>query len=426
MTAGGPLAGIRVLDMGIITAGAATSQVFADFGADVIKVESTTYMDSFRRWTQIPGGGGDINDSPPFRSVNRGKRGIAIDLKTESGRETFLALVKVSDLVVENFRRGVLERLGIGFETLRTANPRIVLLSLSSQGLDGPESGYLSYGSPLEALGGLMAITGYGVGDPLWTGSNVNYPDQLVSIVAPGFALAGLRERDRTGEAVHVDAAQREAVTSGVGDTIVEVTTSGRVAVPIGNRDKRIAPQGVYPTTGDDQWIAISVQSDEAWVSLCDVLGLEGLRDDPELATADGRRAQHDRLDSVIGAATAPRDKFLLERRLQEAEVTVGAVATPHEVLQHPQLEALRVPIRVGGDNVVQRGVAARFSRTPGAVTRPAPRLGEHTREVLIELLGFDGTRVAELTDAGAIYCDPETAGAEPVASGSAAARKGD
>jgi crotonobetainyl-CoA:carnitine CoA-transferase CaiB-like acyl-CoA transferase len=418
MTVTGPLAGLKVLDLGIITAGAATSQIFADFGADVIKVESTTYTDPFRKWTQIAGGGegADINSSPPFQSVNRGKRGVAIDLKTAEGRATFLELACVSDLVIENFRRGVLDRLGIGFDALRAVNPRIVLLSLSSQGLAGPESEYISFGSPLEAVGGLMAITGYDTENPLWTGNNVNYPDQLVSFIAPGLALAGLRQRNLTGQAVHVDAPQREAVTSVVGDTVVEYTTTGRVAEPIGNRHSSHAPQGVYPTAGVDEWIAISVDNDASWVALCETLGLDELLNDETLKTLAARRQSHDRLDLVIAAATANFGRFALENSLQGAGVAAAAVATPHEVLGHPQLEALGFPVQLDGDPITQRGFAARFSRTPARVIRAAPRLGEHTREVLAEVLGYDDIRLDELIESRAIYSD--SAQMQPVVHG--------
>ena len=155
-----PLAGCRVLDLGIITAGAATSAVLADFGAEVIKVESPTYRDPFRRWLSDRPIDADPNLSPFFRATNRGKLGLSLDLKQPLGRDAFLQLVRESDIVVENFRRGVLQKLGLDFETLRAANPRIILASISSQGEDGPEAGYVSYGSTLEAVAGLATTTG--------------------------------------------------------------------------------------------------------------------------------------------------------------------------------------------------------------------------------------------------------------------------
>ncbi|KUN54927.1 hypothetical protein AQJ46_49725 [Streptomyces canus] len=386
-----PLAGLRVLDLGIITAGAASSQVLADFGAEVIKVESTTYTDPFRNWSQIADGGSpDPNASPAFNAVNRGKLGVAIDLKTDEGRTAFLQLVAEADLVVENFRRGVLERLGVGFEQLKAANPRIVLLSLSSQGSTGPEREFISFGSTLEAIGGLMSVTGYGPGDPMWTGNNVNYPDQLVSIIAPGLALAALRLRDHTNEAVHVDHSQREAVTSLLGHEIVRASRGDRSSASDSNTHPRHAPHGVYRTDGGDDWIALSVRSDDEWAGLCEVLGLDAVARDPRFMTTDARCGHRAELDEIVGAACASREKSALAHQLQAVGVAAAPVQRPEEVLDDPQLAALGFHQTVPGDATIQRGFVARLSRTPGRVRRRAPRLGEHNDAVLGRLPVFE------------------------------------
>ncbi|MEV6657245.1 CaiB/BaiF CoA transferase family protein [Nocardia fluminea] len=406
------LEGVRVLDLGIITAGAATSQVFADFGADVIKVESTTYTDPFRNWSQISAAGSqDLNQSPPFWSVNRNKRGVAIDLKTPQGRDLFLALAAEADIVVENFRRGVLERLGIGFDTLKTINPTIILLSLSSQGTSGPDKNYISFGSPLEALGGGMAITGYAAGDPTWTSNNVNFPDQLVSILAPGMALAAIHDRARTREAVHIDLAQREAVTSVVGETLLQASSSGEIAEPKGNRHDWFAPQGVYPAAGEDQWVAISVRSDEQWSSVVEILELA-----PDLTAipAASRRERHDDLDLVLAERTASFDKRVLATALQKAGVAAAAVLTSAEVLDHEQLTALGFAQEAPGDPIIQRGFVVRMSETPAAVVRRAPRLGEHTAEVLQQVLHRSDDELAGLETSGVVFTDgPQSVGAK-------------
>ncbi|MFC8435136.1 CaiB/BaiF CoA transferase family protein [Streptomyces sp. NPDC057253] len=403
---------IRVADLGIITAGAATTQALADFGADVIKVESTTYADPFRQWTQVAAKGNgpaDLNSSPPFQTVNRNKRGVGIDLKNSRGREAFLRLVSVSDVVVENFRRGVMERLGLGFEELRAVKPDIVLVSLTSQGLTGPESGYISFGSTLDALGGLMSVTGYDADTPRWSGTNVNYPDQLVSFLAPGVILAALRQRDLTGEAIHVDFSQRESVTALIGESVLDYTDTGEIARPHGNRDAVAAPQGVYPCQGEEQWIALSVAGDEQWAALCRVLDLPALATDEQLATASGRRAAHDLLDKQIAAATVGHDKRELAARLQEAGVAASPVLDAGEVLDSPQLAALGFlqDAAPGGFPAHrQRGFVAELGDTPGTVRQPAPRLGEHTRDVLSALLGYSDEEIADLAEAGAITFD--------------------
>jgi crotonobetainyl-CoA:carnitine CoA-transferase CaiB-like acyl-CoA transferase len=402
----GALAGLRVLDLGIITAGAATSQVLADFGAEVIKVESTTYTDPFRNWSQIAGGGSaDPNNSPPFATVNRGKRGIAIDLKSPAGHALFLRLVAISDVVVENFRRGVLERLGIGFEVLKKANPQIVLASLSSQGSVGPEAGYASFGSTLEAIGGLMAITGYADGAaPVWSGNNVNYPDQLVSVVSPGLILVALRARNRTGQAIHLDAPQREAVTAGIGEVVVEHSLTGQVAAPLGARHERFVPQGVYQTAGEDQWIATTVTDDAQWQHAVKVLTLPSWCAD--LTSAAARRGRADDIDAAFAAAVRNLKADDVAAKLQAVGVPASAVYRPREVLDHPQLAALGFPVEVNGDRIVQRGFVARLDGTPGRVKARAPRLGEHTRDVLTELLGLTDNEITALADSGAVFAD--------------------
>ncbi|GAB3187244.1 CaiB/BaiF CoA transferase family protein [Nesterenkonia suensis] len=408
---GSALEGIRVLDLGIVTAGAASSQVLADFGAEVIKVESTTYHDPFRDWGRISGmQSAAESDSAPFNFVNRGKRGVAINLKDSTGRAVFLKLVAVSDVIVENFRRGVLDRLGLSIDELKKANPRIVVVSLSSQGELGPESSYVSFGSTLEALGGLTAVTGYGEAEPpVWTGNNVNYPDQIVSILAPGIALAAIRARDRSGEAIHVDLAQREVVASVVGEAVLDHTLTGRKAVPQGNRHERFAPQGVYAAAGDDRWIAISVQSDLQWTQFCEFFDDEALSD-PEHCTADGRRRHHDRLDERIERITSGWDSEDLAARLQACGVPASPVLRPAEVIEHPQLSALGFP-RVNADTgIVDRGFVASLSATPGRTDRRAPRIGEHTVEVLRDVLHYDSSEVQELYAAGAVWFEQRTA----------------
>lgn len=405
-TTTGALDGVKIVDLGIITAGGASSMALADFGADVVKIESRTYIDPFRQWTQIEASGNageDLNQSPPFQAVARNKRALAVDLKDPKGVAVFLELVAEADIVVENFRRGVLERLGIGFDRLRQVNPTVVLLSLSSQGLDGPESQFISFGSPLEGMGGSMAITGYETGAPMWSGNNLNYPDQLVSYFAPGVALAALRQARRDCEAIHVDFAQREAVTYVVGETLVSASLTGTAPAPQGNRDPKYVPQGVYPAKGTDAWIALSIEDDQQWAALAEELDLLM----PEAwDSAVKRAADHDRIDAAIERVTKGRDKEELARRLQERGVPASAVRHPAEVLKDPQLNVLGMHQKVPQDSITHRGFAARLSRTPGNIRMRAPRLGEHSREILTEWLGYSDERINFLVSSGAVFED--------------------
>lgn len=249
-----PLAGVRVLDLGIITAGAATSALLADLGAEVIKVESPTYRDPFRIW--VPQRRQDRHKlSPHFRATNRGKRSVALNVKTPEGRECLLRLAEHCDVVVENFRRGVMNKLGIGFEALKARNSRIVLASISSQGETGPDALYVSYGSTLESMGGMAWFTGYAGGPPLVSGVDLNYPDQVVAILAAGTVCAALQASRASGEATHLDISQRELTSFLVSDAF----TSDLAANPrVGNADPEFLLQDCF-LSADGNWVAISV-----------------------------------------------------------------------------------------------------------------------------------------------------------------------
>ena len=225
-----PLAGVRVLDLGIITAGASTSALLADLGADVIKVEAPAYIDPFRVWDRGLGAPDWWNRSRFFGFTNRNKRGLALDLKRPEGRALFLDLVAKSDVVVENFRRGVLDRLGLGYEVLKARNPRLVMCSITSQGAAGPDADAASYGSTLEANSGLADLTRDADGKPLISGILVNYPDQIVSIYAAGIVALAVAGQRRMGAGARLDISQRELASFLIGEHILAV--SGATAPP--------------------------------------------------------------------------------------------------------------------------------------------------------------------------------------------------
>jgi crotonobetainyl-CoA:carnitine CoA-transferase CaiB-like acyl-CoA transferase len=406
----GPLHGVRVLDLGTITAGAATSCVFADFGADVIKVESIAHIDPFRAWRQVSSAAGsdDYDRSPPFHTVNRGKRSVGINLKTDRGRDLLLALVRSSDVVVENFRRGVLERLRLTYADLYSANPAIVLLSLTSQGVQGPESRYASFGSTLDALGGLMSVTGYDATTPRWSGNNVNYPDQLVSFLAPGVVLAALRQAESSGVGTWIDFSQREAVTFSLGEQVMAASISGVDPVPVGNRAHDFI-QGVYPTVQDDKWVALSIKNDDtSWADLARVVGLD--QSTPSLTSPELRWDAHDQIDQGIARWTSRLEPAAIVRALNEAGIAASPVADAVEVLNDEQLTELgffkevETPLGV----VKQRGFSARLSATPGSIRSHAPNLGEHTIEVLKERLAVADEIINGLVRDGVLDVSPQ------------------
>ncbi|MBY0334895.1 MAG: CoA transferase [Acetobacteraceae bacterium] len=230
-----PLAGVRVVDLGWITAGAASSTLLLDMGADVVKVEGPGAPDSFRNWDGAEPGTDWWNRSPFFNFTNRGKRALCIDLKDPRGREAVLRLLDGADVLVENFRRGVMASFGLAPAMLRERFPRLVIASISSQGETGPDRDMVSFGSTLEATAGLAALTGAGEA-PVITGRDVNYPDQVVCLFAAGAIIAALLERDRTGQGAHLDLSQRELTSFLLGEEII-AAAAGAPSPRRGNRD---------------------------------------------------------------------------------------------------------------------------------------------------------------------------------------------
>lgn len=385
-----PLTGCRVLDLGIITAGASTSALLADLGADVIKVESGSYIDPFRAWDGRASGTDWWNRSRFFRFTNRNKRGACIDLKNASGRALFLRLTAQADVVLENFRRGVLERLGLTFADLEAVNSRIILASITSQGENGPDRAAASYGSTLEATSGLAAMTGYPGGPPVISGIALNYPDQIVSIFGAGMVVAAVMERDRTQRAIRLDISQRELASFLIGEEILAATAyegQRAEASPIGNADPSVAWQGCLRSGGGD-WVAIRVVDAAALTRLTALAGAD------ELAF---RR----------WAAGYQTNRLLEE--LRGIGVRAAIVADASRVLE----------AATGSDDLMAfvrdpagawaKGFPFQFRKNPMRVDRPAPDMGEHTADVLREMLGLTDDEIASLQRDGAIGALPAT-----------------
>lgn len=391
----GLLDGLRVADLSIVTAGAGATQVLGDFGADVIKIEGIERPDLFRRWH------GETADddlaSPPFRTVNRNKRGLAVDLKTLAGREVVHRLVATSDVVVENFRRGVVERLGLGFDDLIAIRPDLVLVSLSSQGATGPNAGYTSFGSTLDALGGLMSLTGYDRNTPLWSSNKVNYPDQVVSLLAPALVLAGVLAARRSGQGQWIDLSQREVVTSLIGEWILMRSRGAGDPEPTANCGPGTV-EWCTPCAGDDEWVAISLVAERDYARCARVIG-------HRLPNSDGT-GRHADLREAAAQWSRQRTRHEVFRALQEAGVAAAPVVRGVELHDDPYFTATEwfrsVPLPGGGEER-QRGWPVRFTvGGPQEVSRTAPHVGEQTVEVLTEL-GYDDRDVARLLTDGTV-----------------------
>lgn len=373
----GPLAGCRVLDLGIITAGAATSAMLADLGADVIKVESPGYHDPFRRWS----GPGGADDSPFFRFTNRNKQGIGIDIKRPEGRAVFMRLVARSDVVVENFRRGVLAKLGIDYPQLRAVRPSIILASLSSHGEFGPDADRVSFGTTLEAMSGLAAETGYAGGTPTVSGRDLNYPDQVVAIFAAGMVVTAWHEA-QVGQGVHLDLSQRELTSFLLGERFVH----GASGQPRGNADPLYALQDCYASR-DKAWIAISVEQ----------------RQLPSLA---GLVA-----DSAVGRVQERLARWMATRTAEEAVEALTALGIAAAPVRDGRAAAQGRGISwweaVGTlpDGSLAKGFPFQFEDEPMQLRRPAPSIGQDTAQVLQDLGGYTPQEIAALRKDGVIEC---------------------
>ena len=267
----GPLAGVIAIDLGTITAGAATSRLLADYGATVIKVESPDHPDPFRRWIVDNESPNDDESSiaPMFDSNNAGKLSLALDLKATDGLDALKRLATRADVLVENFGIGVTERLGIDFGQMHKLNPNLIYLSLSSQGQEGPEANSRSYGSTLDLLSGLASVSGYDADHPLWSSVAVNYPDQLASLFGASMAAYCLAT-GATG--LHLDLSQREVVSWTLGGFIRDRDTSGQIVEPTGNSRPGCTPRDTFPCAGDDAWVALNCRTDNQRESLASIV----------------------------------------------------------------------------------------------------------------------------------------------------------
>jgi formyl-CoA transferase len=377
-----PLEGCRVLDLGIITAGAATSALLADLGAEVIKLESPSYRDPFRVWTSSAPQQGL---APFFRFTNRGKRGVSLDLKQVAGRAAFLRLVAASDIVVENFRRGVLDRLGIGYSVLKSVNEGVILASISSQGETGPMADYVSFGSTLEAVAGLASLTGYAGGSPVLSGKEVNLPDQNVAIFAAGMIATAWLARRRSGEGAHLDLAQRELTSFMVGEGFAAETPASRP----GNARAPYALQDCV-RTADGAWLALSVLPDQ--LAAVDALIGHG-------GGAAERMASLERWSAARPVADVVRTLIAAGIAAAHAVDGRGMLATRGKLWSRA--------IEVHGAHGMLKGFPFQLAGEPLRIDADAPGIGADTVAVLAEVGGYTAEEIAALCASGAAETAP-------------------
>ncbi len=397
----GALDGIRVIEVGTLISGPFAGRLLGDMGADVIKIEPPGAPDPIRTWGQA-----EVNGKHFFWTVHaRNKRSITLNLREPRGRELFLDLVERSDIIVENFRPGTLEKWGLGYDVLRQRNRGIILVRVSGYGQTGPNAGKAGYASVAEAVSGLRHMNGFPGGPPPRLALSLG--DSLAGMFAAQGALAALYRRTVTGEGQVVDAALTEACLAVQESTIPDYDMGGVVRGPSGTRLEGIAPSNIY-RSADGSWVVIAANQDTVFRRLCEAMGQPDLAGDPRFADHVARGRNQDELDAVIGAWAATRQPHDIIETLSTAGVIAGPINTVAEVVTDPQFRARGMLVehfdeRIGR-NVLGPGVVPVLSESPGGVRNAgSARPGQHNDEVYRGLLGLPADEVAALTEQGVL-----------------------
>jgi crotonobetainyl-CoA:carnitine CoA-transferase CaiB-like acyl-CoA transferase len=321
-------------------------------------------------------------------------------LKTAEGLDIAKKLVAKSDIVIENFAAGIMDKMGLGYKVLSAIKPTLIMASLSGYGATGPESSYVSYGPPQVALSGMASLTGYRGGPPLQAG--FSYGDPNGGIHGTFAIMCALLHRAKTGEGQYIDLSQREACAMLLPDALMEVAMNGTQPPRNGNRDPHMAPHGVFRAKGNDRWISIAVRNDDEWRKLCTVMGKPELAADSRFAMLAARKENEDVLEAVVTAWTQERAPEEATQKLQEAGIPSYPSLDGRDMLASPQAEARGFFVEFDHPEVGKRrhlGVPWHMSRTPSKVRRPAPCLGEGTDYVLEQIVGLSREEVVSLRE---------------------------
>jgi len=385
-----PLEGIRVLDLTRAMAGPYCTMMLGDLGADVIKVERPRRGDDSRAWGPPFVGkpyGPYPGESVYFIAANRNKRSVTVNLKSAEGQEIVRRLAGISDALVENFRTGVLDGMGLGYDDLHALNPRLVYCSISGYGRTGPYAKRPGYDFIIQAEGGMMGITGPEEGPP----SRVGVP--IVDITAGMFSatavLAALRARDLTGEGQLVDVSLLDTQVALLANVASNYLVGGAAPCRLGNAHPNIAPYEAFRAR--DRWFALAAANERQWGVLCDVIGRPDLKDDPRFSTNGARVSNRPALVAALNDIFAARDAGEWLVVLRAAGLPCGPINTVPDVFDHPQAQARGLALEAEHSTagpIRLTGFPYKLSQTPAQVRRPPPLLGQHTEEVLTELLG--------------------------------------
>jgi len=395
----GPLADIKVVELGTLIAGPFCGQILADLGAEVIKLEDPRGGDPMRTWGRsLPKG-----QSPWWPVIGRNKLSVTVNLRAPRGQAIARQLIAGADVLIENFRPGAMEKWGLGYEALAAENPRLIMARVSGFGQTGPYAGRAGYGLIGEAMGGLRHITGDPDRPPARTGLSIG--DSLAAMHAAMGVMAALHARRRTGRGQVIDTAIYESVLAVSENLVTEYDLTGYVRERSGSILPGIAPSNVYPAAGDEM-ILIGGNGEQVFARLCEAMGRPALKDDPRYRDHASRGAHQAELDGVIAAWTRERTVDDLLAVLEAHAVPCGRIFRAPDMLADPQFQAREAIVETDHPvfgRVKMQNVFPKFSDTPGSVRWPGPGLGEHTIAVLTERLGLASEEITALRAEGVI-----------------------
>jgi formyl-CoA transferase len=393
------LSGIRVLELGQLIAGPFAAKTLADFGAEIIKVESPQEGDPLRKWRMIHEG-----TSVWWQAQSRNKQSICIDLRVKEGQDIVRRLAKEADVLIENFRPGTMEKWGMGWDELHTLNPKLIMLRVSGYGQDGPRRDEPGFAAIAEATAGLRYITGHPGEVPARAGLSLG--DTIAGLHGALGVLLALYERDaRGGEGQMIDVALYEAVFNLTESLLPEYHVFGAVRQPAGGALPGIAPSNAYPCS-DGQYVLIAANGDSLFKRLMELIGRADLANDPDLARNDGRVKRAEEIDQIIGDWSKQRTLEGILSALQSIAVPAGRIYTAKDIAEDPHYRARGVIQTVesaGGLKVEMPGVVPKLSNNPGAIRHRAPTLGEHT-DIILQSLGLSAEQIKALKEAGILH----------------------
>jgi crotonobetainyl-CoA:carnitine CoA-transferase CaiB-like acyl-CoA transferase len=401
----GALAGVRVLDLSRVLAGPWATQLLADYGAEVIKIERPGSGDDTRAWGPPFLAGADgrpTGESAYYLCTNRAKKSVAIDIAQAAGQRIVRDLAAKCDVVVENFKVGALKKYGLDYESLRAANPTLIYCSITGFGQDGPYADRAGYDFMIQGMGGLMGITGEPDGEPVKVG--VAVADLFTGMYAANAILAALLHRDRTGEGQAIDLALLDAQVAMLANVASNYLVGGLLPRRYGNAHANIVPYQAFACR--DAYLILAVGNDGQFAKFCEIAGRPELATDVRYATNPARVAHREELVATIADLMRGRDMADWLAALEAAGVPCGPINTLDRVFDHPQVRARGVRVEVphaAGVSVPLVANPAKFSATPVGYEAPPPLLGQHTREVLADLLGLDAAELDRLAGEGAI-----------------------